>query len=124
MSLPSRERGLKFPSLPLLPMLLWSLPSRERGLKFWIVNMRLCKGRSEAVAPLAGAWIEIHIPIKWRIPFLVAPLAGAWIEIAFINNRDTVAWTSLPSRERGLKLFDHSRRCAIDPSRSPRGSVD
>ena len=56
-----------------------------------------------AVAPLAGAWIEMFSARVIALYISVAPLAGAWIEIAFINNRDTVAWTSLPSRERGLK---------------------
>ncbi len=34
-----------------------------------------------AVAPLAGAWIEIIRGAKAPITVLVAPLAGAWIEI-------------------------------------------
>ena len=59
---------------------------------------------SVAVAPLAGAWIEIiRIGISPVIR-LVAPLAGAWIEIGkttAMRNLDP----SLPSRERGLKCF-------------------
>ena len=34
-----------------------------------------------AVAPLAGAWIEIGTTDVMRGKLLVAPLAGAWIEI-------------------------------------------
>ena len=34
-----------------------------------------------AVAPLAGAWIEIHETLTTLTGFWVAPLAGAWIEI-------------------------------------------
>ena len=34
-----------------------------------------------AVAPLAGAWIEIVMAIPLRTWNTVAPLAGAWIEI-------------------------------------------
>ena len=33
------------------------------------------------VAPLAGAWIEINEVVEDARTFLVAPLAGAWIEI-------------------------------------------
>ncbi len=34
-----------------------------------------------AVAPLAGAWIEIGFVLFGLIVTTVAPLAGAWIEI-------------------------------------------
>ena len=58
-----------------------SLPSRERGLKF-----SLCYDISQrvTVAPLAGAWIEITRRSAVLIAFHVAPLAGAWIEICFL----------------------------------------
>ena len=36
----------------------------------------------DAVAPFAGAWIEIVVPVYSSIPFAVAPFAGAWIEIS------------------------------------------
>ena len=58
-----------------------SLPSRERGLKFGIlvpVHQLL------NVAPLAGAWIEIHLNPKTFNIIVVAPLAGAWIEIHWL----------------------------------------
>ena len=35
----------------------------------------------DAVAPLAGAWIEIRIKTTIAVTTAVAPLAGAWIEI-------------------------------------------
>ena len=54
-----------------------------------------------AVAPLAGAWIEIASGNVVAPIICVAPLAGAWIEILSIGRRL------------------HARRC-----RSPRGSVD
>ena len=54
-----------------------SLPSRERGLKCHDLQARAAR---RAVAPLAGAWIEISADI---------------IIENFIK--------SLPSRERGLK---------------------
>ena len=37
---------------------------------------------------------------------VVAPLAGAWIEIVFETLVGFVVSMSLPSRERGLKLYD------------------
>ena len=79
LSLPSRERGLKYfgyvpPASPIS-----SLPSRERGLKS--VYNKLYES-SLLVAPFAGAWIEI-----------VSPAAVC------------ILTKSLPSRERGLKLY-------------------
>ena len=56
-SLPSRERGLKFYILVLCTAKAASLPSRERGLKYKTKDLcRVCA----KVAPLAGAWIEIR----------------------------------------------------------------
>ena len=40
-----------------------------------------CK-KGDAVAPFAGAWIEIAIDILADPGTLVAPFAGAWIEIS------------------------------------------
>ena len=98
-----------------------------------------------AVAPLAGAWIEILLKVIKIAYFNVAPLAGAWIEIWSSTNTTKWLHASLPSRERGLKfppfyfvLFPYvslpSRERGLkspkvllitaNPSRSPRGSVD
>ena len=77
-----------------------SLPSRERGLKYTKLNQS--EGRKQ-VAPLAGAWIEISFSYDifcWRH---VAPLAGAWIEIDATGGYAAACRKSLPSRERGLK---------------------
>ena len=58
-----------------------SLPSRERGLKYvkhylwWVVT---------GVAPFAGAWIEIRSDSSICCDVVVAPFAGAWIEITTI----------------------------------------
>ena len=119
-SLPSRERGLKF-RYSAEPFFLsdvaplagaWveidginvkasymnsSLPSRERGLKS--ENAAIIRDAFN-VAPLAGAWVEIKIDIRILTPESVAPLAGAWVEIS----------TS--------RVSPHSHIC-----RSPRGSV-
>ena len=77
-----------------------SLPSRERGLKF-------SAGKAfrswERVAPLAGAWIEISLRFFTTSFRTVAPLAGAWIEIISCMYH-MLPGVSLPSRERGLKL--------------------
>ena len=98
MSLPSRERGLKFENENISFDDLQSLPSRERGLK----SPQLEHIRPTAkVAPLAGAWIEILYFLQRYCVFFVAPLAGAWIEIY-----------CYPSSFHTL------------PRRSPRGSVD
>ena len=36
---------------------------------------------SHIVAPFAGAWIEIPTFVKYILELYVAPFAGAWIEI-------------------------------------------
>ncbi len=99
MSLPVRERGLKFKkSLPISAGHK-SLPVRERGLK------SVCRRRRRAdwhVAPRAGAWIEIPSSSQFGGAGLVAPRAGAWIEIPQ-RLRCTSGNVSLPVRERGLK---------------------
>ena len=58
-----------------------SLPSRERGLKYFYYST--CD-IPPAVAPFAGAWIEIlnyYLAIDGTC---VAPFAGAWIEICAV----------------------------------------
>ncbi len=55
-----------------------SLPSRERGLKFVDFDPQ---ANATQVAPLAGAWIEIGRSWSVKKCAGVAPLAGAWIEI-------------------------------------------
>ena len=77
-SLPSRERGLKLCKSSPFSLQILSLPSRERGLKL-IGNP--CDTVSGAVAPFAGAWIEICPLLLIDFIIWVAPFAGAWIEI-------------------------------------------
>ena len=55
------------------------------------------------VAPLAGAWVEIDSNVINNSSIFVAPLAGAWVEINRSWKRYWMA-RSLPSRERGLKF--------------------
>ncbi len=57
------------------------------------------------VAPRAGAWIETKwMGDRWEI-IPVAPRAGAWIETSVIKIV-SVTVSSLPVRERGLKLLE------------------
>ena len=100
MSLPSRERGLKFAPYNLAKLFYWSLPSRERGLKFrgkqcHCYQILSLPSRERGlkffrwlqiypavgVAPFAGAWIEICSLTAKSRETRVAPFAGAWIEI-------------------------------------------
>ena len=62
---------------------------------------------SSRVAPFTGAWIEILANLRASASTPVAPFTGAWIEIVSVDI-DLLAKSSLPSRERGLKL--HIRR--------------
>ena len=55
-----------------------SLPVRERGLKFSLRDSLIDNIR---VAPCAGAWIEMESGKDYLKLDLVAPCAGAWIEI-------------------------------------------
>ena len=55
-----------------------SLPSRERGLKYSYYHHPLM---FDIVAPFAGAWIEILSKILVTPLLFVAPFAGAWIEM-------------------------------------------
>ena len=76
-----------------------SLPTRERGLKF---NFYIYYTSMSAVAPYTGAWIEIKTLKKDFSGLAVAPYTGAWIEIC-CNVTVCVVSLSLPTRERGLK---------------------
>ena len=63
-----------------------------------------------------------YLKVKDLVIFAVAPHAGAWIEIEMLS-RFTVNAQSLPTRERGLK-FPASYTPYPSYGRSPRGSVD
>ena len=48
----------------------------------WIeIHNCMLSAFANTVAPLAGAWIEIHTGLVYQMSGGVAPLAGAWIEI-------------------------------------------
>ena len=80
-----------------------------------------CKSLRE-VAPFAGAWIEIDVAFSGECSELVAPFAGAWIEIRSSRWRKHEN-QSLPSRERGLKLYERAK-LILSICRSLRGCVD
>ncbi len=89
----------------------------------YVAKVRVVVLSSLTVAPRAGAWIETTAKLVAGITYDVAPRAGAWIETIFAR-APRISITSLPARERGLKLAPlgadgNPLRC-----RSPRGSVD
>ena len=86
----------------------------------WIeIHRRLEKASRELVAPLAGAWIEINPWLWCRRKSRVAPLAGAWIEIgsscwsfwAMPVAPLAGAWIEIQT------LADNTRECRSHPSR-------
>ncbi len=98
MSLPTRERGLKYVWQIYFSGPVQSLPTRERGLKYSLLVRR---------------------PQTTR----VAPYAGAWIEILMVYNYSCKE-VSLPTRERGLKSTVFVIVSSPCLRRSLRGSVD
>ena len=99
MSLPLRERGLKFNVLNLHPSQAPSLPLRERGLKFRVSSTHDLGGTQSL--PLRERGLKLDVRVEAPNYGQVAPLAGAWIEITL---ESTVATNT--------------------SSRSPCGSVD
>lgn len=60
-------------------MFLLSLPMRERGLKYYLRSRTATAGKS---LPMRGAWIEITMsPPRVNGKRLSLPMRGAWIEI-------------------------------------------
>ena len=99
MSLPTRERGLKLYHSEMLPDHRAVAPHAGA----WIEISPVFAGVTVIfVAPHAGAWIEIIEVKRFDDPLHVAPHAGAWIEIAGLPVAHRAA-RSLPTRERGLK---------------------
>ena len=83
----------------LIPCRSLSLPSRERGLKFLRDHIHIDSLR---VAPLAGAWIEIVTILFVLAIFPSLPSRERGLKsIGFLDNFLDIV--SLPSRERGLK---------------------
>ena len=64
MSLPTRERGLKYLRRTLCISCRMSLPTRERGLKYF---GSIAEEPVIFVAPHAGAWIEIELDLMSQL---------------------------------------------------------
>ena len=75
-----------------------------------------------AVAPLAGAWIEIRSRFRCPISRIVAPLAGAWIEIEMGDEADDASKVA-PLAGAWIEIITIARH-TMKQSRSPCGSVD
>ena len=97
-----------------------SLPSRERGLKFGAGVPVVCLVN---VAPFAGAWIEMVLSNPVQLCTMVAPFAGAWIEIHLRRVR-LQAEKVAPFAGAWIEIARSSSRCLGSPCRSLRGSVD
>ena len=108
LSLPSRERGLKYAYNVKNTAQATSLPSRERGLKYY--NCRY-KQRN--------LYISRRGSVDWnkRIPYVlgrvVSPSRERGIEISILS-KGILLVTSLPSRERGLKYVLNILRCTVN----------
>ena len=102
MSLPSRERGLKFINKSLNKIFVCR---SLRGSVDWNIRSLWYSGMI-CVAPFAGAWIEIIELEKVRIACKSRSLRGSvdWNTQELLHYRS--GRESLPSRERGLKFND------------------
>ena len=86
-----------------------SLPLRERGLKLLPADLLQ---PIRKVAPLAGAWIEIHNKKYTDIPARSLPLRERGLKYNIVA-RPSAALESLPLRERGLKCRDDKTNVAV-----------
>ena len=76
-----------------------SLPTRERGLKYSLYLLNLVNA---SVAPYAGAWIEIPIPSSYLPQAPSLPTRERGLKFYRLVLHDLIP-LSLPTRERGLK---------------------
>ena len=76
-----------------------------------------------AVAPLAGAWVEISIEILMEPVRSVAPLAGAWVEIYVIKRCQITCKTVAPLAGAWVEIAYALHKLFAKHRRSPRGSV-
>ena len=79
LSLPTRERGLKFRYAHTIQQI--SKVAPYTGAWIEIDKGRLCAA-APTVAPYTGAWIEIFACLTDTENISVAPYTGAWIEIS------------------------------------------
>ena len=86
-------------------------------------SLVLSTGSVDAVAPLAGAWIETAAAVAASCSFWVAPLAGAWIEthlLQAVRSANLVA----PLAGAWIETSCEMMTCKSSWSRAPRGRVD
>ena len=76
-----------------------------------------------AVAPLAGAWIEIQESIHQELHQCVALLAGAWIEIEMHSVVENVLDVA-PLAGAWIEILKESQESTSEKCRTPRGCVD
>ncbi len=79
--------------------------------------------RATTVAPLVGAWIEIHGPWRKGMVNKVAPLVGAWIEIEPLL-RCSIHKEVAPLVGAWIEMLSEQRNIMSAPSRSSCRSVD
>ena len=75
-----------------------------------------------AVAPLAGAWVEIAKSLMVIVQEAVAPLAGAWVEIGKKDIQRGCGRVA-PLAGAWVEIYDAFDEVWSQWSRSPRGSV-
>ena len=99
----------------------------------WIeISVSYSKSHQIPVAPLAGAWIEIQNSVGLTDHVGVAPLAGAWIEmfacIAYTVSSAVALLLSLETMSLPSRerglKFLSAAQKRLTRRRSPRGSVD
>ena len=96
LSLPSRERGLKYVRGVVSPVRATSLPLRERGLKYLLLDVLSGVNRS---LPSRERGLKFDEQTGFLGVLDVAPFAGAWIEMAVVFGA-SCSLMSLPSRDR------------------------
>ena len=79
---------------------------------------------SFAVAPYAGAWIEIIKNVVDYMEQIVAPYAGAWIEIGTHQNLSDTDYTVAPYAGAWIEINSQSSNSGIGCSRPLCGGVD
>ena len=98
-----------------------SLPSRERGLKY---KVGAESAWSYYVAPFTGAWIEIRHALTTAIGWCVAPFTGAWIEISLSADWLSLGAQVAPFTGAWIEMTTNRRRRRWATRRSLHGSVD
>ena len=97
-----------------------SLPMRERGLKFFPV---LCIVQACNVAPHAGAWIEISLTACLAQALKSLPMRERGLKYPLISIRLSATRVA-PHAGAWIEILSNPATCNTFPRRSPCGSVD